>query len=230
MCRQSSDYTTCAAGLTVQAQEATNSTQTIIFPRQASDDDQQTHKMYVHSHRSFEPGAYCRPCCSHVCWRQARSSLQKSGRARLAPASPHPGVPAQTAVTAGEQATREYDWSKAKIDPTSHRFGQVDCKGQQSSVKQVSSLTADAQRANKQRFLEKPTLGALASQATHGLTCSRIPCRTCVLRRCCRSFSQIWMRACASSRWCHRSTTATRPLWVTRWGEQPWLSACCDVC
>lgn len=32
---------------------------------------------------------------------------------------------------------REYDWSKANIDPKSHRFGLVDRKGQQSSVKQV---------------------------------------------------------------------------------------------
>lgn len=40
-------------------------------------------------------------------------------------------------VFAGEQASREYDWSKANIDPSSHRFGLVDTKGQQSSVKQV---------------------------------------------------------------------------------------------
>jgi hypothetical protein len=32
---------------------------------------------------------------------------------------------------------REYDWTKANIDPKSHRFGLVDRKGQQSSVKQV---------------------------------------------------------------------------------------------
>jgi hypothetical protein len=41
-------------------------------------------------------------------------------------------------VSAGEQRKRDYDWSKAKIDPKQHRFGRVDSKGQQSSMKQVS--------------------------------------------------------------------------------------------
>jgi hypothetical protein len=40
-------------------------------------------------------------------------------------------------LLAGEQQTREYDWSTASIDPKSHRFGLVDTKGQQCSVKQV---------------------------------------------------------------------------------------------
>lgn len=38
---------------------------------------------------------------------------------------------------AGEQRNREYDWSKANIDPKVHRFGLVDKRGQQCSVKQV---------------------------------------------------------------------------------------------
>lgn len=218
----------------MQAQEATNSTQTIIFPRQASDDDQQTHKMYVHS-RSFEPGAYrtalpqaLPPACVLEASAQqlASGSCTSKATSRCSRPNRH--------MTAGKQATRQYDWSTAKIDPTSHKFGRVDCKGQQSSVKQVSNLTADAQRASavtKQRSLEKPTLGALAS-ASHGLTDLQhhSPPNLCVLRRCCRSCSQIWMRACASSRWCHRYTTATRPLWVTRWGEQRCLRAvvCAD--
>lgn len=37
---------------------------------------------------------------------------------------------------------REYDWTKANIDPKSHRFGLVDRKGQQSSVKQVGGAAA----------------------------------------------------------------------------------------
>jgi hypothetical protein len=41
-------------------------------------------------------------------------------------------------VCAGEQRKRDYDWSKAKIDPKQHRFGSVDSRGQQSSMKQVS--------------------------------------------------------------------------------------------
>ena len=45
-------------------------------------------------------------------------------------------------LAAGEQRKRDYDWSKAKIDPKQHRFGRVDSKGQQSSMKQVSSATA----------------------------------------------------------------------------------------
>lgn len=44
------------------------------------------------------------------------------------------------ALPAGEQATREYDWTKANVDPASHRFGLVDTKGQQSSVKQVRGM------------------------------------------------------------------------------------------
>lgn len=40
-------------------------------------------------------------------------------------------------VLAGEQQAREYDWSAASIDPNTHRFGLVDTKGQQCSVKQV---------------------------------------------------------------------------------------------
>jgi hypothetical protein len=40
-------------------------------------------------------------------------------------------------VSAGEQRKRDYDWSKAKIDPKQHRFGRVDSKGQKSSMKQV---------------------------------------------------------------------------------------------
>lgn len=45
--------------LFVQEQEAQNSTQTIIFPQQAADDDDNTpvHSMYVSSHGSFAPGA-----------------------------------------------------------------------------------------------------------------------------------------------------------------------------
>jgi hypothetical protein len=137
------------AGLAMQAQEATNSTQTIIFPRQASDDDQQTHKMYVHSHRSFEPGACCKSCCCpHVCWRRTGSSMQLAlARAVSVPSCSRP----KRSDCAGEQATREYDWSKAKVDPASHRFGLVDCKGQQNSVKQVSSSTAAAQPSSAVR-------------------------------------------------------------------------------
>jgi hypothetical protein len=45
-------------------------------------------------------------------------------------------------VSAGEQRKRHYDWSKAKIDPKQHRFGRVDSKGQQSSMKQVRAGAA----------------------------------------------------------------------------------------
>lgn len=41
---------------TLQAQEAANSTQAIIFPRQSVGEDEQTHQMYLQSHHSFEPG------------------------------------------------------------------------------------------------------------------------------------------------------------------------------
>jgi hypothetical protein len=66
------------AALSEQAQEATNSTQTIIFPRQPSDDDQQTHKMYVHSHRSFEPGEQSVVCAA--CAADARCVGGSAGR------------------------------------------------------------------------------------------------------------------------------------------------------
>jgi hypothetical protein len=45
----------------LQAQEASNSTRSIIFPQQAAaEEDQQTHKMYLQSHKSFEPGTCMR--------------------------------------------------------------------------------------------------------------------------------------------------------------------------
>jgi hypothetical protein len=47
-------------------------------------------------------------------------------------------------LPAGEQRKRDYNWSKARIDPKQHRFGRVDSKGQQSSMKQVSSAPAGA--------------------------------------------------------------------------------------
>lgn len=40
---------------------------------------------------------------------------------------------------AGEQRKRDYDWSTARIDPASHRFGRSSGKGQQCSVKQVGA-------------------------------------------------------------------------------------------
>ncbi|WIA10245.1 hypothetical protein OEZ85_010445 [Tetradesmus obliquus] len=93
--------------LHVKEQEAQNSTQTIIFPQQAADDDDNTpvHSMYVSSHGSFAPG---------------------------------------------EQRKRDYDWSKAKIDPRQHRFGRVDSKGQQSSMKQILQPDLDQLAAAKQ--------------------------------------------------------------------------------
>lgn len=38
---------------------------------------------------------------------------------------------------AGEQRTRQYNWSSAAIEPSTHRFGAVDTRGQQASVKQI---------------------------------------------------------------------------------------------
>lgn len=37
----------------------------------------------------------------------------------------------------GEQRKRDYDWSRANKDPRTTRFGYVDRKGQQTSMKQV---------------------------------------------------------------------------------------------
>ncbi|KAF6255181.1 hypothetical protein COO60DRAFT_241792 [Scenedesmus sp. NREL 46B-D3] len=67
----------------------------------------------------------------------------------------------------GEQRKRDYDWSKANIDPKQHRFRRVDSKGGHSSMKQIlqpdldDSAAASKQAAVVSRVYDrhKATLG-----------------------------------------------------------------------
>eukprot|EP00878_Enallax_costatus_P037930 GHUV01043033.1.p1 GENE.GHUV01043033.1~~GHUV01043033.1.p1 ORF type:complete len:345 (+),score=106.36 GHUV01043033.1:181-1215(+) len=49
----------------------------------------------------------------------------------------------------GEQRKRDYDWSKANIDPNTARFGLVDRKGQQNNMKQILQPDLDEAVAQK---------------------------------------------------------------------------------
>lgn len=51
---------------------------------------------------------------------------------------------------AGEQRSRDYDWSKPAIDPQTHRFGLVD-RSRQCSVKQILQPDLDLEGAGQQQ-------------------------------------------------------------------------------